>query len=62
MLRSHHAGFPRVAPTAFGDDNAQGIGDVEICEVAPRGFAQAHCQPGAALRNPLHMSLIRATT
>ena len=32
MLRSHRAGFPRVAPTAFVDDSAQVIGDVEIGE------------------------------
>ena len=32
MLRSHPAGFPRVAPTAFVDDSAQVIGDVEIGE------------------------------
>ncbi len=32
MLRSHRAGFPRVAATAFVDDSAQVIGDVEIGE------------------------------
>jgi carbonic anhydrase/acetyltransferase-like protein (isoleucine patch superfamily) len=32
MLRSHRSGVPRVAPTAFVDDSAQVIGDVEICE------------------------------
>ena len=32
MLRSHRAGFPRDAPTAFVDDSAQVIGDVEIGE------------------------------
>ena len=30
MLRPHRAGFPRVAPTAFVDESAQVIGDVEI--------------------------------
>ena len=32
MLRSHRARFPRVALTAFVDDSAQVIGDVEIGE------------------------------
>ena len=32
MLRSHRAGIPRVAATAFVDDSAQVIGDVEIGE------------------------------
>jgi len=32
MLRSYRAGFPRVAPTAFVDESAQVIGDVEIGE------------------------------
>ncbi len=32
MLRSHRAGFPRVASSAFVDDSAQVIGDVEIGE------------------------------
>ena len=30
MLRAHPAGFPRVDATAFVDDSAQVIGDVEI--------------------------------
>jgi len=30
MLRSHRAGSPRVAPSAFVDHSAQVIGDVEI--------------------------------
>ena len=32
MLRSHRAGFPRVASSAFVDESAQVIGDVEIGE------------------------------
>jgi len=32
MLRSHPAGTPRVAPTAFVDESAQVVGDVEIGE------------------------------
>lgn len=32
MLRPHRAGFPRVASSAFVDDSAQVIGDVEIGE------------------------------
>jgi len=32
MLRSHPAGFPRVDITAFIDDSAQVIGDVEVGE------------------------------
>lgn len=32
VLRSHRAGFPRVASSAFVDDSAQVIGDVEIGE------------------------------
>ena len=32
VLRSHRAGFPRVAASAFVDESAQVIGDVEIGE------------------------------
>ena len=32
MLRSHPVGFPQVAPTAFVDESAHLIGDVEIGE------------------------------
>ena len=32
MLRSHRAGFPQIEPTAFIDDSAQVIGDVEVGE------------------------------
>ena len=32
MLRSHRAGFPQVAPSAFVGESAQVIGDVEIGE------------------------------